>query len=47
MDPVVVQTWLAQRGQGFGIDAKRLKALADAKVPANIIDVMVALSYPQ
>lgn len=47
VDPLVVQTWLAQRGQGFGLDAKKLTKLADAKVPANIIDVMVALSYPQ
>jgi len=47
VDPVVVQTWLTQRGQGFGIDAKRLNQLADAKVPTNVIDVMVALSYPQ
>jgi hypothetical protein len=47
VDPLVVQTWLAQRGQGFNMDAKRLTQLADAKVPANIIDVMVALSYPQ
>ena len=46
VDPLVVQTWLAQRGQGFGIDAKRLTQLADAKVPPNVIDVMVALSYP-
>jgi hypothetical protein len=46
-DPLVVQTWLAQRGQGFGIDAKRLNQLADAKVPSNVIDVMVALSYPR
>jgi hypothetical protein len=47
VDPLVVQTWLAQRGQGFQMDAKRLTQLADAKVPANVIDVMVALSYPQ
>jgi hypothetical protein len=47
VDPVVVQTWLTQRGQGFGIDAKKLTELADAKVPSNVIDVMVALSYPQ
>jgi hypothetical protein len=47
VDPLVVQTWLAQRGQGFGLDAKRLIQLADAKVPANVIDVMVALSYPR
>ena len=47
VDPLVVQTWLAQRGQGFDMDAKRLTQLADAKVPANVVDVMVALSYPQ
>jgi len=47
IDPLVVQTWLAERGQGFNMDAKRLAQLADAKVPGNVIDVMVALSYPQ
>jgi hypothetical protein len=47
VDPLVVQTWLAQRGQGFNMDARRLTELADAKVPTNVIDVMVALSYPQ
>ena len=47
VEGLVVQTWLAQRGQGFTLDAKRLSQLADAKVPANVIDVMVALSYPQ
>ena len=46
LDPLVLQTWLAQRGQGFNVDAKRLEMLADAKVPTNVIDVMVALSYP-
>lgn len=47
VDPLVVQTWLVQLGQGFNVDAKRLAELANAKVPANVIDVMVALSYPQ
>jgi hypothetical protein len=47
LDPLVLQTWLAQRGQGFQLDAKKLAQLADAKVPSNAIDVMVALSYPQ
>jgi len=47
VDPLVVQTWLAQRGQGFNLDAKRLTELANAKVPENVIDVMVALSYPR
>jgi len=47
VDPLVVQTWLVQLGQGFNVDAKRLAELADAKVPANVVDVMVALSYPR
>ena len=46
-DPLVVQTWLAQRGQGFDLDAKKLTQLANAKVAPNVIDVMIALSYPQ
>jgi hypothetical protein len=47
VEPIVVQTWLAQRGQGFNLDAKKLTQLANAKVSPNVIDVMVALSYPQ
>ena len=47
VDPLVLQTWLAQRAQGFNMDAKQLAQLADAKVPTNVIDVMVALSYPR
>jgi uncharacterized membrane protein YgcG len=46
-DPLVVQTWLIERGQGFGMNAKRLAQVADAKVPSSVIDVMVALSYPR
>ena len=46
-DPIVVQTWLTQTRQSFNMDAKKLGQLADAKVPTNVIDVMVALSYPQ
>jgi hypothetical protein len=46
-EPLVVQTWLIERGQGFRMDAKKLAQVADAKVPANVIDVMVALSYPR
>ena len=47
VEPLVLQTWLTERGQGFNLDAKRLTQLADAKVPSNVIDVMVALTYPQ
>jgi len=42
----VLQTWLAERGQGFGLDAQRLLTLESAGVAPSVIDVMVALSYP-
>ena len=43
----VLQTWLAERGQGFALDARQLLALEEAGVATAVIDVMVALSYPQ
>jgi hypothetical protein len=43
----VVEAWLAERGQGFAVDGKRLVELADAGVPGRVIDMMVALSYPR
>ena len=43
----VLQTWLAERGQGFGLDAQRLVALETSGVAPSVIDVMVALSYPE
>ena len=46
-DAAVVEAWLAARGQGFKLDAARLVSLADRGVPARVIDVMVALSYPK
>ncbi|MCC6930771.1 MAG: hypothetical protein IT359_17405 [Gemmatimonadaceae bacterium] len=42
----VLQTWLAERAQGFGIDARQLVTLESAGVAPSVIDVMVALSYP-
>lgn len=42
----VLQTWLAERGQGFGLDAQSLLALEEAGVAPSVIDIMVALSYP-
>lgn len=42
----VLQTWLAERGQGFGLDAERLVALEESGVDPSVIDIMVALSYP-
>ena len=46
-DALVVQAWLVERGQGFNMNAKRLAQVSDAKVAPNVIDVMVALSYPR
>ena len=46
LDPIVVETWLVERGQGFGTDAKQLVELSKAGVPGSVTDVMVALSYP-
>ena len=47
VDPTVVEAWIIDRRQGFGVDAKQIVALADAGVPSNITDAMVALSYPK
>ncbi|HJU72757.1 MAG TPA: hypothetical protein VJ717_03355 [Gemmatimonadaceae bacterium] len=46
LDPGVVQTWLAERGDGFELGAEQLVALEKQGVPSVVIDVMVALSYP-
>ncbi|MGH7714119.1 MAG: hypothetical protein ACREOG_22755, partial [Gemmatimonadaceae bacterium] len=46
IDPGVVQTWLAETGQGFAVDAKQLIELEKSGVSPRVIDVMVALSYP-
>lgn len=43
----VLQTWLAELGQGFDLDAHQLLALQKSGVAPEVIDVMVALSYPQ
>ena len=47
VDTPVIEAWLIGRGEGFELDAKRLVALADARVPSSVIDLMVALSYPR
>jgi hypothetical protein len=45
-DAPVVEAWLAERQQRFDIDAKALRTLAAAKVPTSVIDVVVAVSFP-
>lgn len=41
-----VEGWLIESGQQFRLDRQRVVELADAGVPDGVIDVMVALSYP-
>ena len=46
LNAVVVEAWLGESEQAFTMNAKRLAELADAKVPDRVIDMLVALSYP-
>jgi hypothetical protein len=46
MDGKAVEAWIAESGAPFALDASRLIRMADAGVPDGVIDVMVALSYP-
>ena len=42
-----VQLWVVERGEPFALDANRLIKMADAGVPPSVIDVIVAVSYPE
>ncbi len=46
LDAPVVEAWLANRGEQMSVDANDLEALAKGGVPGDVIDVMVALTYP-
>jgi hypothetical protein len=43
----VAAAWLAELRQRFALDARQLAALADAGVPGQVTDVLVATSFPQ
>lgn len=47
LDTPTLEAWLVEQAQGFAIDARQLVELADAAVPADVIDLVVALSYPE
>src|ERR1035437_11085097 len=52
LDPAVVSTWLIEADKvniqrPTALNAKQLVELADSGVPASVIDVMLALSYPK
>jgi hypothetical protein len=45
-DPEAVKAWIAEQGEPLRLDADRLVQLADAGVPPEVIDVAVAVSFP-
>ncbi len=42
-----LQLWVVEGGEPFALDASRLIEMADAGVPPGVIDVVVAVSYPE
>jgi len=46
LEPEVLQALVFERGNGYEVNARVARQLADARVPADVIDLMVALSYP-
>ena len=47
IDAEAVRAWVAEMNDPFDLSSERLLRLADAGVPASVIDVMVAVSYPE
>ena len=47
LDADGVEVWLLEQKLAFTADAKRLVELTKAGVPASVVDVVVALSYPR
>ena len=46
VDHQVVETWLAEVGEPLRLDAEKLIRMADADVPASVIDLAIAISNP-
>lgn len=47
MDDRAVEAWLVERGQSFTVDGASLTRMADGGVSDRVIDLLVALSYPE
>jgi hypothetical protein len=47
LDAAAIDVWLVEQELAFSADAKNLVQLADAGVPTSVIDMVVALSYPE
>jgi hypothetical protein len=45
--PTVTSALLVERGERFGLDASTLRALERGGVPGEVLDVMIATSYPE
>lgn len=45
--PAVTSALLVERGEELGVDARTLEAMASRGVPGEVLDVMVAMSYPE
>jgi hypothetical protein len=47
IDPEAVKIWVATRGSEFDLNGSELVRLADSGLPEDVIDVMVAASFPE
>lgn len=45
--PEAVKAWVAEQNDPFRVDADALLAMSDAGVPDDVVDVVVAVSYPE
>ena len=46
LDAGAIEVWLVEHELGFAADARQLVQFVDAGVPTSVIDMVVALSYP-
>jgi hypothetical protein len=46
LEAPVAEAWLVEQAQGFAVDAEQLLRLEAAGTPSGVIDLVVALSYP-
>ncbi len=47
LDAAAIEVWLVEQGLGFRANAQQLEQLANRGVATSVIDMVVALSYPE
>lgn len=47
INPAALQSWLVEEGKGFYLDAAKMIELDEAGVASEVLDLIVALSYPE